>query len=80
MDKENISGKEEFILFLKKLIQDLNEKPSDWENLTLEAYLSSVAAWINEMEGYYLNNKKKIPNNIDWEFIKTIFLAGKYYE
>jgi len=75
-----IKSKEEFIDFLNFLSQDKFQKNEEWENQTIEDYLSSVSSWVEDMEGYYKNKNLPIPDNENWSFIATLFYIGKIYE
>lgn len=48
--------------------------------LPIKYYLESVASWTEDMEGYYSNTGKEIPENINWDFIATLFYVGSIYE
>jgi len=75
-----ISTKEDFVGFLELLITDLKTNPNEWENKDLESYLGAIASWIEDTEGFYLNNNLQIPKNVDWKTFATILLAAKIYE
>lgn len=77
---KSVNSKEDFLHFLNDLIQDKISKPTEWENKSIEDYLSSLEAWISDMEGYYSNLKIEMPTKIDWNFIATILYVGKIYE
>ncbi|KOS66335.1 hypothetical protein AEA09_16415 [Lysinibacillus contaminans] len=53
---ENIKSREDLIKFINHLRKDLQSNSAEWENITLEDYLEAMEAWINDMDGYYLNN------------------------
>lgn len=77
---DTIRTKDEFIGFIKQLKKDRNDKPEEWENADIQSYLAGISSWIDDMEGYYKNIGKNVPNNIDWSFIATLFYVGKIYE
>ena len=80
---EEIAGvrtREEFIKFLKLLIDDSREKSAEWDCKDIPQYLESIQSWIEDMDGYYENNNLEIPNNVDWELFATVFYVGKIYE
>ena len=76
----NIKTKEELIDFLHFLSKDSVKKKEEWQNNTIEDYLTSVASWIEDMEGYYENMNLPMPQNKDWSFIAILFYVGKIYE
>ncbi|MDR2967719.1 MAG: hypothetical protein LBU74_07205 [Methanobacteriaceae archaeon] len=76
----SIKSKKEFIDFLDLLSKDKHGNEDEWENTTIEDYLASIAAWIEDMEGYYINNNLPLPETKNWSFIATLFYVGKIYE
>ena len=77
---ETISCKEDFIEFTQMLLSDFNTNPVEWQNKTLESYLTAMGSWTEDMEGYYENNNLQLPKNIEWKVFATILLAAKVYE
>lgn len=76
----SIKSKEKLIEFLDFLSKDRQDKKGEWENNTIEDYLTSISSWIEDMDGYYINNNLPIPSNENWSFIATLFYVGKIYE
>jgi len=79
---ERINSKKDFIDFLNILSKDKSENEDEWENWTVEDYLTSVASWAEDMdiENYCKNNNIQIPDNESWRFIAELFYVGKIYE
>jgi hypothetical protein len=75
-----LNTKEDFIIFLKLLVQNLRNNPDEWENKSLESYLEAAVSWTEDMEGYYQNNNLPIPKNVDWKVFANILIAAKMYE
>lgn len=75
-----VHSKEDFIKFLNLLIHDYRNNQSEWENKTLEDYLEAILSWVEDMEGYFENNKLEKPKNIDWNFFANVLYAAKIYE
>lgn len=69
---------------LVKFIEELREEfqtPSDvWINRDLDSFLEAMAAWVNDMEGYYKNTGQAIPTRVHWGFIGHILRAATMYE
>jgi len=76
----NISTKEELSDFVLILAQDFVDNKSDWENQDLFAFLEAVSAWIKDMDGFYTQQNKELPQNIPWKIFADILLAAKNYE
>lgn len=68
-----IDSKEDFIKFMEIYASTVND-PS------VREYLGSVSSWAEDMEGYYHNTGKEIPQNINWDFIAALFYVGSIYE
>jgi len=39
-----------------------------------------MEAWVNDMEGYYLNSNQPVPKQPSWKTIADILYASKMYE
>lgn len=66
--------------FIEKLCDDLKDNPNAWSNNTLEDFLEALAAWITDMEGYYINSNQEVPLQPTWKTIAEMLLAAKIYE
>jgi hypothetical protein len=76
----SIRSREDFVAFVKALTKDLRENPASWENANLERYLESLGAWVEDMDGYYLNQGKPVPQQPDWKGVGDMLMAAKMYE
>ncbi len=66
----NISTKDELVRFIANLREDLAHNDGEWENVTLEAYLEAMEAWIDDSE---------FGDEPPWRmFAKVLFAAGRY--
>jgi hypothetical protein len=80
-DRVNLlRSREDFVAFLNALLTDFETDPGSWENDDLERYFGAMAAWVADMDGYYLNRAESIPENVTWKVLGQILLAAKYYE
>jgi len=77
---ETIKTKKDFTSFVYKLSQEYQDDPKAWENKDLGSFLKALAAWVDDMEGYYLSLGQKVPENPDWQMIANMFMAAKIYE
>ena len=68
-----INSKEDFIKFMEIYVSTINDS-------SVKGYLESVLSWTEDMEGYYHNTKKEMPQNINWDIIATLFYVGSIYE
>jgi hypothetical protein len=82
LDEQNnsIRSREDFVAFVKALNKDLHDNPSTWGNPSLGSFLEALAAWVEDMDGYYLNQKKPVPEQPEWKVVADMLLAAKIYE
>ena len=67
----NISTKEELATFIANLREDLAHNDGEWENVTLEAYLEAMEAWIADSE---------FGDEPPWRILAKVLLAAGRYE
>ena len=70
---ESLKNKKDLVTFIFKLINDLKENKDEWENLSLEDYLSSINSWLEDTEDEF------VEENIYSAIAKILYL-GKIYE
>ena len=46
----------------------------------LPAFLEAMAAWVEDMEGYYQNRGEELPDQPRWRTLGEILLAARVYE
>ena len=66
--------------FARSLLLDLKEHPERWENADLPSYLEALAAWVEDMDGYYLNQGKPAPHGPSWQVMGDMLAAAGTYE
>ncbi len=77
---EGVKSREDLIKFINQLRMDLQTNKDEWENITLEDFLEAMEAWINDMDGYYLNSDQPVPKQPSWKTIADILYASSMYE
>jgi hypothetical protein len=77
---ENVNSREDLIKFIFHLRMDLQTHKDKWENITLDDFLEAMEAWVNDMEGYYLNSNQPVPKQPSWKTIADILYASSMYE
>jgi hypothetical protein len=75
-----IQARADFLALLRALVQELREKPETWENNTLPLFLEATAAWTEDMDGYYQNQGRAVPDQPTWQVLAEMFLAARVYE
>ncbi|MEH7452795.1 DUF7660 family protein [Gottfriedia acidiceleris] len=69
---ENVKTKNDFIMFVESLRSDLNTNEVEWENVTLEAYLEAMKAWMTDTD--------RLSDSPSWKDFAVILLSGRFYE
>jgi hypothetical protein len=77
---DQIITREDFVSFIKALASDYINSPDKWENSTIDRYLEALAAWVEDMDGYYRNMGETVPVDIDWKAFANMLMAAKMYE
>ena len=76
-----VETREDFVVFVHRLLKDLQERPDQWENANLLDYLEALAAWVqNMMDVYYHNQGEPVPKHLTWRNLADILLAARIYE
>lgn len=78
--KPTVVTREDFIKLLLLMSADFKENTSSWENRDISSFLESMASWIEDMDGFYLNQNLPLPTNISWSTFADMMLAAKVYE
>lgn len=77
---DSIRSREDFVAFVKALRKDLRDNPASWENATLDCYIGALGAWVEDMDGYYINQGKPVPQQPDWKVAADMLMAARIYE
>jgi hypothetical protein len=78
---EMIATKDDFVAFAKKLRENLQQHPEDWENDTLDSFLEGLIGFAQDSEGYYNNlGVKSDPTRPSWRTFADPLLAARVYE
>lgn len=77
---DSVASRDDFVAFVDALRHDLTAHPEEWQNSTLNDFLESLAAWLQDMDGYYQNKQLPILSSPSWKNLAEMMLAAKYYE
>lgn len=77
---DRIESRQDLIVFIEALRENLLRNADDWENPTLERFLAALAAWTTDMDGYFRNRGEQIPSQPTWRLIGSMLYAAKIYE
>jgi len=79
-ETSNLSSRQDLIRFMRSLSQGFTQSPDSWENRDIASYLDAMAAWLEDMDGYYENREQAIPRRPTWRLFGELLLAARYYE
>jgi hypothetical protein len=77
---QHLQSREDFVAFVRALAAHLQKNPDLWANRDLPAFLDAMAAWVEDMDGYYRNRGESVPDQPRWQTVGQILLAARVYE
>jgi hypothetical protein len=66
--------------FIAQLKADFDANGGDWQNTDLSSFLEAMAAWIEDMNGYYQNAGEKVSELPPWRILADVLIAARMYE
>ncbi len=76
----SVHSREDFVRFVRTLAEQSRRRPDEWENRDLSSYLEAMAAWVEDMDGYYQNRGEAVPAQPPWNLLRDMLEAAKVYE
>lgn len=76
----DVNDRQALAQFILKLAEDLRQHPDRWENVDLGSYLEAMAAWLEDMDGYYANKGMRAPDVPSWGLLAEVLQAARIYE
>jgi hypothetical protein len=55
-----VRTREDFVLFIEALMKDFNISGATWPNSDLGSFFAAMAAWCEDMEGFYANSREDL--------------------
>jgi hypothetical protein len=77
---EKIDSRADLVDFIKELRDDCLKNSLSWENRDLPSFLGALAAWAEDMDGYYKNCGKVVPSAPNWRTFAKMLAAARAYE
>ena len=77
---EAVRSREDLAAVVRSLVRQHADGQGNWENTDLGAYLEALAAWVEDMDGYFLNRGERTPSQPSWKTIAQILAAARIYE
>lgn len=75
-----VESRADLVNFLNLLRRDCEMRVSEWENRSVPDFLSALAAWTDDMEGYFSNHGEQMPTEPTWKLIALMLAAARVYE
>ena len=75
-----LPSRKDFVEFVRTLAEQCRSRPEEWENRDLPSYLEAMAAWVEDMDGYYQNRGEAMPDQPSWKTLEDILQAARVYE
>ena len=75
-----IQNRDDFIAFVRELLCTLKDQPSTWEHQNIASYLEALAAWTEDMDGYFQNKNEATPEQPTWKLLGEMLAAARVYE
>ena len=77
---KQVQSRGDFVAFVRELVRDHADHPEQWENGELTSFLEAMAAWVSDMDGYYMNRGEVPPEQPAWRTFAEILMAASVYE
>ena len=74
-----VESAEDLVAVITHLRTNLQERPEEWENQTLDSFLEAMGAWVSTFPQVYINTGQAIPEP-DWNFVADCLRAARIYE
>ena len=76
----SIRTRQDLARFIRELANDFRSNPDEWENDTLDSFLEALAAWTDEMDGYYRDMNEDAPVTPQWKMSADMLMSASVYE
>jgi hypothetical protein len=73
-------SRSDFVTFVRALRRSLEEEPTQWEHQDLSSYLEALAAWVEDMDGYFQSVEQDPPDRPSWRLLAQMLAAARVYE
>ena len=80
MEMKEIRTRLDLAKFAEVLSAEASDNLEKWKNRDLSSFLEAMAAWIEDMDGYYQNMGKPVPEEATWMIFAQILRAATIYE
>lgn len=78
--EESVGSLSDLLEFMENLVAGLRDGRFQTVNNDTISYLDAASGWLGGIEGYYLRQEGRVPENPDWRLVAAIFAAALVYE
>jgi hypothetical protein len=75
-----VETREDFVAFVGALKADFDADGAQWQNTDLASFLDAMAAWTQDMDGYYRHTGQKLSDVPSWRVLADILVGASMYE
>ena len=75
-----VETKNDLVALLIALAADYRENPDALQSTDLPSFLRAMAAWAQDMDGYYRNAGQDLSKRSVWGLAADLLMAGRVYE
>ena len=75
-----VRTRDDVVAFLAALMDDYRANGASWTNGDLLSFLAAMAAWSEDMEGFYENRGEDPASGSPWRVLVDILMAARVYE
>ena len=77
---DHVQTHSDVTVYVRRLLSEFRTDPQSWEINNLDSFLEGLAAWVNDMPGYYANSGQAMPEQPTWKMFAEILAAATIYE
>lgn len=77
---QSIRSSEDFVAFLEALSADFATGRGRWTNADLPSFLEAMAAWSQDMDGFYASTGEDLTKVSPWRVMADMLMAARTYE
>ena len=75
-ESDKIQSREQFAVFVSGLLKELQERPEEWDNRSLEDFLEAMSAYATDVPGYLKDVRSSIDSEKPSRELFALIVAG----
>lgn len=76
MAPEEVANRDDLVRFLR----EMSTAVESFENQDLAVFLEATSGWLQDMDGFFLNQGEPVPVQPDWSLLARVLRAATVYE